>query len=97
MWQTASDFLIFLGWLWQNATAILEKVFLPVSYIFTFLRAFFEGIFTAVPAGDAIYTFDNSIVGVFNTIPYFSTYLSAIFIAITGVMIGFILNQITKV
>lgn len=96
MWQTASDFLIFLGWVWQNTTILLVKIFLPVQYIFTFLKQFFIKAFATPVIPDTIWAFTVQIKGIFNTIPYFNELMSVAIIGITILMIVFILKTFLK-
>jgi len=97
MWQTASDFLIFLGWAFKNATLILGKVFLPIRYIFTFLKTFFAGALATPTTPETIWTFDTGIKQVFNSIPYFETIISVALIGLCILFVFFILKQFLKV
>jgi len=97
MWQTASDFLIFLGWAFKNSTLILGKVFLPVRYIYTYLREFFTNAFVPPTTPEAIWTFPDEIKAVFNAIPYFNVLMSVMILGISILIIVFILKQFTKV
>lgn len=96
MWQTASDFLVFLGWAWQNSTLILKKIFLPVQYIYTFLKEFFVNAFQPPIPSENIWTFDSQILGLFNAIPYFNVLISALVLGIIVLMIVFILKTFLK-
>ncbi|GAH91921.1 unnamed protein product, partial [marine sediment metagenome] len=41
MWQIASDFFIFSGWLLENLGRIVDYAFRPIIYIFTYVKSYF--------------------------------------------------------
>jgi hypothetical protein len=96
MWQTASDFLIFLGWAWQNISLILRDVFLPVRFIFTFLKQFFDSAFSPVVQPEPLWQFSDGIMGLFGTIPYFNTLLLVLLLALTTLISVFIVKTFLK-
>lgn len=96
MWQTASDFFVFMGWLWQNSTLLLKKVFLPVQYIYTFLKQFFTNAFAPPLPSENIWTFPAGILGLFNSVPYFNVLISALVLGIIVLMVVFILKTFLK-
>lgn len=96
MWQTASDFIIFLGWVWQNFLIVIGQIFLPVRYIYTFLKQFITSALATPPAGPGITTFDTGVLSVFAHVPYWNTMLFALVIGITLLMIIFILQTFLK-
>ncbi|GAH91230.1 unnamed protein product [marine sediment metagenome] len=73
MWQTASDIIIFFGWFFENASTILVQIFSPIRYIFTFTKNFFVSAFAPPESYEEIWTFPNSILGIFDSIPYWDT------------------------
>lgn len=73
MWQIASDFYIFLAWFFENAGVIIQQIFSPVRYIFSFTKNFFIYAFAPPETPDEIWTFSDSILGIFNSIPYWNT------------------------
>lgn len=87
MWQTASDFLIFLGWIFENVGLLIGKVFLPVQYIFTFFKNFGTYALADPETPEPIWEFSNEILMVFDAIPYWST---IIFVLVLGLSILFI-------
>ena len=96
MWQTASDFIIFLGWAWQNFLIIIGQIFLPVRYIYTFLKNFLASALATPPAGPDIFHFDTGILSIFSIVPYWNTLIFALVIGITILMIIFILKTFLK-
>lgn len=87
MWQTASDFLVYLGWVFENTASILRDIFLPIQYIFTFLKQFFSTALATPQVPEEIWSFSPEILAVFDKIPYFST---LIYVSILGIMIAMI-------
>lgn len=96
MGQTASDFIVLIGWLWKNITTLLGDTFLPVRYVFTFLKQFFYSAFASPITPDTIWTFDAGTKSVFAHIPYFGTMISVAIIGITILMIIFILKTFQR-
>jgi hypothetical protein len=81
--QAISDFFTLIGWLWQNTTDILGNIFLPVRYIYTFLKQFLDSAFSPPITPETIWAFDDNVIAVFHAIPYFDVLLSVLMIAIT--------------
>ena len=96
MWQTASDFIVFIGWLWHNLSIFLKDVFLPVQYIYTFLKEFFYTAFATPILPEQIWTFPTEVKQVFASIPHFDTLISVAVIGITILMIIFILKTFQR-
>lgn len=96
MWQTASDFIVLIGWLWHNTTILLRSIFLPVQYIYTFLKEFFYTALATPITPDTIWTFDTATKGVFASIPYFGTMMFVAICGITILMIVFILKTFQR-
>lgn len=92
MWQTASDFFVFLGWAWQNTTAILGNVFLPVRYIYTFLKQFFTSAFAPPAPPESIWSFGTDTLAIFSTIPYFNVLIYAVVLGITILFVVFLIK-----
>lgn len=96
MWQTASDFLIFLGWAWQNITLILKSVFLPIQYIFTFLKSLFGEAISRPVEPEIIWTWTGQVQQVFSFIPYWSTITLVLGVALTILILVFILKTFLR-
>jgi hypothetical protein len=97
MWQTASDFLIFLGWTWQNFITILDKVFLPVQFVYTFLKGLVVSAFSTPITPASIWSFNSQTLQVFNAIPYWDTLILVLILGLTILMIVFIFKQFLRV
>jgi hypothetical protein len=94
MIQLVSDFFILLGWLWTSFFSLVSKVFLPVQYIYTFLKTFLAGALAAPAASQPV--FDNTIVSFFQSIPYFPVLSGGIVIALALMFAIFLLKQFSQ-
>jgi len=92
MLEVLSDFIVFLGWIWQNTLTIFHGIFLPVRYIYTFLQQFLASAFATPIIPDEIWTFNDNILAVFNAIPYFNILIYSAVLGITILIIVFILK-----
>ena len=86
MWQIAADFITFLGWFFENIGVIIQQIFTPVQYIFSFTKNFFINAFAPPESFDEIWTFSDSILGIFNAIPHWQLLITVLGI---GLMIIF--------
>jgi len=94
MWQTASDFFVFLGWIYQNCGVLLDKIFLPARYIYTFLRAFFVSAFSSpsVPA-EFSNVVPSSVTSALGAVPYLNTIVYVCVISFLVLALLFILKR----
>jgi hypothetical protein len=88
MWQTASDFIVLIGWLWINLLSLVKSAFAPLTFIFVFLKQFITSALTSPQAYTPLWTFPANIKEIFSSIPYFSVLFSATLISLL-VIIGF--------
>lgn len=88
-----SDFFIFLGWIFSILKELILAFLSPVSYIFNLLKSFTISAFISPQTPPVSYTFSSEIMGVFNTIPYWSVLCSLIGIAIL-VILGVIILRL---
>jgi len=93
MWQTASDFIVFIGWLFQNFLIVIVKLFLPVKYIYTFLKEFLTKALSSPPESPDIFNFDAGVLSIFSVIPHWDTLIFAVIVGVTILMIVFILQS----
>jgi hypothetical protein len=96
MWQTASDFIVFVGWVWQNLFTLIGKIFIPVRFIYTYLKSFVVSAFATPPEVDVIWSFPANIMGLFQGIPYWNVLLGALVIGIFIILIVFIFKILLK-
>ena len=96
MWQIASDFIIFLGWFFENLGELLGSIFTPVKYIFTFVKAFFENAFSPIiPAGE-IWTMPANVLAIFDAIPYWNEIMLVLSVGLMLIFGFFIIKQFLK-
>lgn len=96
MWQTASDFLIFLGWASENVGLLIGKVFLPVQYIYTFFKNFIAYALEGPEVPEKIWEFPTEILAVFNAIPYWNTIIFVLILGLSILFIFFILKTFLR-
>lgn len=92
MWQLASDIIVFMGWFWENTTSILSSVFLPIKFVYAFLKQFFISAIASPTTSDISLEFPTSTLAVFNSIPFFNNLVSALILSITLLIVGFIIK-----
>lgn len=93
MWRTASDFFVFLGWAWQNFTIVFGKVFLPVRFIYVFLKEFIANAFLAPVTPTTGSAWDSNVLTIFHSIPYFNELVFGMVVAVVLLMVIFLLKQ----
>lgn len=96
MWQGISDFIVFLGWLWENIATIFGNVFLPVRYIFSFLQQLVLTAFSTPPELETIWGFSTSTMAIFQAIPYWNIICTSLISAVFLIFILFILKTFLK-
>lgn len=96
MWQTASDFLIFLGWVFENTGLLIGKIFLPVQYIYTFLKNFGAAALSNPIIPDEIWTFPNEVLMVFDAIPYWNIIIYVLVLGLSILFVFFILKTFLR-
>ena len=90
LYHAINDIFTFLGWLFFNITQFLHNLFLPVNYIFQYIKGFTDNAFQPAIPQTAIWTFPAGINDLFNSIPYWTTIshvLGLAFFVILGVAI----------
>jgi hypothetical protein len=97
MWQIASDFITFLGWFFQNLGELFGYIFLPVKYIFTFVKSFFLSALTPPIPAEEIWSFSDEIIEIYNAIPYWNEVIVAIGVALMLLFSFYIMKQFLKV
>lgn len=91
-----SDIVVFLSWFWDNTATILGSVFLPIKFVYAFLKQFFTSAFGSPITPDISLTFSTSTLTIFNSIPYFDVLMSAMIVGVLLLIIGFIIKTFLK-
>ena len=87
-----NDVAVLIGWVGTSLKEMLSMFFLPLQYIFSFLKNLFVSAFSAPITPEHLYTFDNEILGVFNAIPYWAEVKVVLGISLSVVMLFFVLK-----
>ncbi len=97
MFQSADDFIIFLGWTFHNTTLLLKQFFLPLRYIFAFLKTSTASAFGAPvpPATGGVINPD--VLNLIHSFPYFDTLVAGIFISLGIIFLVVFLNLFHRV
>lgn len=96
MWQTASDFIIFIGWFFKNLWLLVGYAFQPIQYVFTFIKSYVVSAFAPPIPATEIWAFQPEILAVFNAIPYWNTIIAVIVICLLIIFGTFIVKQFLK-
>ncbi|GAI14045.1 unnamed protein product, partial [marine sediment metagenome] len=65
-------------WFFENAGLLIEQIFSPIRYIFTFTKSFFVSAFAPPSTPESIWIVSDGVLGIFNNIPYFNVMVSAL-------------------
>jgi len=90
--HTASDFVIFVSWTFDNLWNLTGYILQPIKFIFHFLKKFFISVFTPENTPEQIWAFSDEVIDVFNSIPYWK-YFS---VGIGAVILLFIAFKVIK-
>jgi hypothetical protein len=91
-----NDIGVLIGWIGTTLTAMFLLFFLPLQYIFLFLKNFFISAFSAPVSPEHFYTFSPEILGVFNAIPFWQDVGFALGVALGVLFVFFVLKTILK-
>lgn len=90
LYHAINDVFTFFGWLFFNIVEFLHNLFLPVNYIFQYIKGFTDSAFQPPITPENIWTFPAGITALFNSIPYWTTIshvLTLAFLVVFGVII----------
>lgn len=82
MFQQADDLIIFIGWVFHNLTLILKEVFLPVRFVYAFLKSAITSALATPVVPDLSFSFDDNVMTLFHGIPYFNYLVGGLAIAL---------------
>jgi hypothetical protein len=70
-----SDVFVFMGWLFNNLKLIVEKLFIPVKFFYTFIKSFVGTAFLSPDnfSTKTIWSFNGQVLSVFQSVPFWST------------------------
>jgi len=70
--HSLSDIFVYGGWFFSSLGVLFQKFWLPINYIFNFIKAF-VGKAIATPTDQNIWAFSEEVKAIFQQIPYWST------------------------
>jgi len=91
------DFSIFFGWLGDVLHTIITLFILPLNFVFTYVKAFLVNCFSAPSPTGISYVWNNSVLAVFHSLPYWSAIQTALIAGIGIIIAFFILKVLTKI
>ncbi len=97
MFQTADDLVVYIGWVFHNSVLILKQIFLPVRFIFTFLKTAISTALASPTPTTLPFSFDDGMLNMFHNIPYFSNLMIGIGLALGILVLVGLLKLIQKV
>ncbi len=90
------DIFNVLRYIVDNISTFFSILFVPLQWIFNFLKGFFVGINSAPPATAISWVFPTNIMAIFNAIPYFSVLTSAVASALGILILVFIFRRFVE-
>jgi len=97
LFHTFSDIFVFGAWTGEMVGAIFSKLTLPFQFVYNFFKNIYSYGFATPSDPDITYTFSTSTMAVFETIPYWSTLIMILGIALVLVVGLGIFKLITKI
>lgn len=74
-----TDVFVFGAWIFESLNTFLANLFTPIRYVYSFLKAFVDEAFlTSTFDASEVWEFPANIMEVFNSIPYFDIFRTAL-------------------
>lgn len=89
-----NDLFVFIGWIGSLLKEIITLFLMPLTYVFTFLKAFLDTAF--ITPEDFSFEWSSEVLSVFSTLPYWSIMSSVLAIGISIIVIFFVLRTFLK-
>ena len=80
--HSVTDVFVFFGWFFSNLAVIFERLFLPVRFVFQFLKSFVTTAFSS-PVEISAWTFSAEIKNIFHAIPLWDTLILVLGVGVT--------------
>jgi hypothetical protein len=97
LYHAINDFFTFIGWLFSNLVGFLHNLFLPVNYVFQFLKGITQNAFSPAITPPALWAFPDGVMAVFNAIPYWADIKNVFILALGVVFLIFILKDLKSI
>jgi hypothetical protein len=96
--HNVSDVFVFGGWFFGNFKVFFSRILTPIKYVYTFTKSFVSVAFdTADTSSKNIWYFQDNVMSVFNSIPYWHTFSVVIGICLI-ILLGFaVFKQLSRI
>ena len=91
-----NDVFYIIQYVFSNLGTVFVIIFRPLTFTFNFFKGFFDGINMAPPETAIAWVFPDNIISVFNAVPYWSLFVSAIAGALAVLVLVFVVSQSMK-
>lgn len=91
-----NDTWVFLGWVLNLLSSVIGLFFMPLNFVFNFLKGLVISIFASPVAFDNAYVFSDNVVSLFNKIPLWSSVQVVLGAGLVISLIASILALLTK-
>jgi len=91
-----NDIFYSIQYIFSQLANVFLIIFTPLNFAFNFVKGFFVGVNTAPPETAISWTFDSGITAIFNTIPYWSTFMWAVGAGLSILVLVFLISHILK-
>jgi hypothetical protein len=92
-----NDFSVFFGWIGDILHTLISTFLLPLNFVFTFVKAFLVNSFLTPIATGFNYIWDNSVMSIFQSLPYWNLIVAALIAGIGIIITFFILKVLTRI
>lgn len=92
--QIAYDFFNAMRYIFSNIGTLISVLFLPLNWLFAFLKGFFVGVSTPPPTTAIAWTFPSNVMSLINTIPYMPLLEQILGVALAITVLSFIFRKI---
>lgn len=90
--HSLNDLFVFLGWFFVLIKNLIDIFLLPLTFIFTFLKAFFNSAFSA-PIDFTGVSWDSGVLAIFQSLPLWNELMAVLVAGISIILLFFILRQ----
>jgi hypothetical protein len=91
-----NDIFYSIQYIFSNLGAIFTIIFTPLNFAFNFFKGFFNGIATPPPETAISWVFPDNILAVFNSIPYWTTFMYSVGAGLSILVLVWIMAHLLK-
>jgi hypothetical protein len=96
VFHTTLDAFYSLAYILENALNVFNIIIKPLTFIFNFIKGFFDGLATIPEELEIEYTFAENVMSVFETVPYFSLLVASIGAGLMMLLLSYLVGKLTK-